>query len=459
MRILDNALVFLRRDIWDDSLTQGRSRLTRAAVLWLRKRILEGKLFFRTHAIKSASALSFTTIVSLIPLLAVLFMGFKMFDGREVLEKIKPSLYTFLTPGASEDFTSTLDTMLQSASVDTIGMVGFIFLLGSVYSLLSSIEETVNKIWGVSQNRKFLDALKVYGFLLIAFPIFIGLSSVVSSYVRELGENVVGGFSNFFGTIAFPFIMVTLVFFIFIYVMPNCAIRASRAWLGAFVGAALFSISEEAFLYYTKMAVSTNLIYGSLAVLPLFFLWLYIAWMIVLYVAIAVYVHHNIAHLTAIERSHDIGHTDEVRLGTMAAIILTEDALALRGGAVGLSPSEIASAIGAPERDVRELLSRLEKMSIIARIVGREERFMLRIAPTRCTLGMVLDALDRAWLGTNQYSGEAKFPIYPRLFYKNIPRLKRYRDISILSVAEMNSELLQKNGEGSDPARGMRNEC
>jgi membrane protein len=192
------------------------------------------------------------------------------------------------------------------------------------------------------------------------------------------------------------------------------------------------------------LAVSTNLIYGSLAVLPIFFLWLYIAWMLVLYAVLIVYVRHNIEHLTALERSHDIGRNDEMHLGLMAAIVFTQDSLVLNKEAAGLSATDIAAIIGAPPRDIREILSRLHKMHLIARVAGRDERFMLRVAPSQCTLGMVMNALDRAYLGINTYTGEKQFPIFSRLFAHNAFRLKSYRDISLLTVTEMNADILGK---------------
>ena len=453
VRIWDSLLAFLQKGIWDDTLVRGGPRIKRFALMWLRKRILEVKLFFRNHSLQYASALSFSTIVALIPLLAVLFMIFRMVDGHDFVESIKPSLYTFLSPGAGDEFSDTLDTLLQSATVDTLGIVGFVFLLGSVFFLLSSIEETLNRIWGVPQNRRLVDALKAYGLILLLFPIFILVSYVVSSHVSALGEDVVGGFSNFFGTIAFPYLMVVAIFFIFMYVMPNCAILARRACMGAFVGAALFAVSQEIFLYYTKMAVSTNIIYGSLVVLPFFFLWLYITWMIVLYAVHVVYVRHNIEHLIALERSRDLGRVDEIRLGVMIAVVLTRDSLALRKDTAGLSLSEIASGIGAPPRDIRDILKRFEKMHFAVRILDKEERFMLRVSPTQCTLGMVLDALDRVWLGANTYDGEAGFPVFERLFDRNAPRLKSYRGITLLSLAEMNDAILAKRSAALPDAR------
>jgi len=164
MRILDSIRVFLQVDIWNDELLRQSPRLKRMGMIWLRRRILEFKLFFRNRNLKSASSLSFSTIVAIIPLLVVLFMIFKMIDGRHLLEKIKPSLYALLSPGAGDQFSNALEGMLESATVQTLGIVGFVFLLVSVYSLFSSIEEAVNHIWGVAKKRKLLESIKTYGF-------------------------------------------------------------------------------------------------------------------------------------------------------------------------------------------------------------------------------------------------------------------------------------------------------
>ncbi|MDR2733412.1 MAG: YihY/virulence factor BrkB family protein [Spirochaetota bacterium] len=453
MRILDTIRVFLQADIWNDELLRQSPRFKRMAMIWLRYRILEFKLFFRNRNLKSASSLSFSTIVAIIPLLVVLFMIFKMIDGRHLLEKIKPSLYALLSPGAGDEFTNTLEGMLESATVETLGIFGIVFLLVSVYSLFSSIEEAVNQIWGVDRKRRLLESIKTYGFLVISIPFFLIISYLVSSHVQDVSAEVVGGFSNFIGTVFFPFFIVLVIFFIFIYLIPNCRIFMRKAWTGAITGAALYSITETGFLYYTRMAASKNIIYGSLAVLPFFFLWLYIAWAIVLYAVTLAYVRQNFEFLTGLEQNREICHADEIRLGVMTAIAFTREALTLHKENAGLSPSDIAALTRAPMQDVMEILSRLEKTSLIARIAEKDERYLLRISPTECTLGMVLDAVDRAFLEARRYTGEANFPIYTRLFDKNILRQKRYRGFPMLSVTEMNASLLEGKEPPSDALR------
>jgi len=444
MRILDLIREFTRADIWDDELLQQSLRFKRMGTLWLRRRILEFKIFFNNRGLRTASSLSFSTIVALIPLLVVLLLIFKMIDGRALLEKIKPSLYAFLSPGAGEEFSNTLENILESATVETLGIVGFVFLLVSVYFLFSSIEEAVNHIWRVAKKRRLLESIKTYGFMVISVPFFVMISYLVSSYVQHVGENIIGGFSKFFGTVLFPFFMVLVIFYIFIYLMPNCRVYARKAWTGAIIGAVCYFIMETLFMYYTRLAASKNIIYGTLAVLPFFFLWLYIAWIIVLYAVTHTYVQQNFEFLSGLEQNHELRHSDEIRLGVMIAIAFTQESLTLLHKHPGLSTSDIIATTRAPRQDVMEILSRMEAMSLIARLAEKDERYLLRLSPTECTLGMVLDAVDRVFLKARRYTGEASYPIYSRLFDKNILRLKRYRGLTMLSIAEMNVSLLQQ---------------
>ncbi|HPH03679.1 MAG TPA: YihY/virulence factor BrkB family protein [Spirochaetota bacterium] len=442
MNRLQTISRWVQEDLWNDAILEGRSKAVRFGIIRLRMLVLEWRLFFENRVMQTAGSLSFTTILSLIPLLAVLFMMFKLFDGRNVLQTgVKPHLYTLLAPGAGEELTQAIDRMLQSASVETLGIVGVIFLFGSVYMMFFSVEEAFNKIWNVPKNRRFLDQLRSYGVILMAVPVFTILSFMVTNHVRELGESIVGGFSLFFGETLFPFFMVVLAFYTLLRVMPNCAIRGSRAWHGAVLGAVLYLVSKEVFVYYTSLAVSTNIIYGSLAALPIFFLWLFIVWIIVLYAVIVVFVRHNLEHLTALERSKGINRTDELRIGLMTAMILARDALLPGGGEPGSTVTGMASETGAPARDVRMIVERMEQARLLVRVAGKEERFMLRISPERLTMGMLLDAIDRTWLGTNTYHGETGFPVYGMLFKKNRLRRKAYRKMPLVSIIELNESM------------------
>lgn len=460
MRFFDTIAGWLRHDLWLETAERGKGRLRGFVIRHLRMVLLEWRLFFETRVMQTAGSLSFTTILSLIPLLAVLVMVFKIFDGRNLLQSdIMPYLYTMLAPGAGTELSGAIDRMLQSASVETLGIVGVLFLFGSVYMMFFSIEEAFNKIWNVPQNRSLMDQLRSYGVILVIVPVFSIISFMVTRYVRDLGESLVGGFSLFFGELVFPFLMVVLVFYTLIRIMPNCPISGSKAWYGSIVGAVLYMISKEVFIYYTTLAVSTNVIYGSLAVLPIFFLWLYIIWIIVLYAVIVVYVRHNLEHLTALERSKGIGRTDELRVGLFTAMILARDVLVPTALEPGSTITGIADEIGSPARDVRLIVERMAQARLLARVAGREERFILRVSPERFTLGMLLDAIDRAWLEENHYRGERDYPVFSRLFSKKGIRLKAYRTLPIVSIIKLNDELLSIGGAtltvpGNDPDEG-----
>lgn len=442
MRVFDALAGWLRHDLWQEGADQGKGKFRGFVIRHMRMILLEWRLFFETRVMQTAGSLSFTTILSLIPLLAVLFMVFKLFDGRNILQSgIKPHLYTMLAPGAGDELTSSIDRMLQSASVETLGIVGVFFLFGSVYLMFFSIEEAFNKIWNVPKNRRFMDQLRSYGVILVAVPVFTMVSFMVTSHVRELGESIVGGFSLFFGETVFPLLMVVLAFYTLIRVMPNCPISGSKAWYGSIVGAILYMVSKEVFVYYTTLAVSTNVIYGSLAALPIFFLWLFIVWIIVLYAVIVVYVRHNLEHLTALERSKGIGRTDELRLGLFTAMILARDALSPAADEPGSTITGMAGEIGSPARDVRLIVERMEQARLLVRVAAREERFILRVSPERFTLGMLLDAIDRTWLGDNHYRGESEYPVFSRLFKKNRLRRKAYRKMPVVSIIELNDTI------------------
>ena len=131
---------FITHDLWFLDIEKGVSGARKVLFKELQMGLLVIKLAQKNFLFSRASSLAFTTLLSLIPVLAILFMFFKAFGGKLVETRIKPLVYEYLTAGIGDDINRYLDTFLGSATVDTLGSIGFVFLLIAVYSILSSIE-------------------------------------------------------------------------------------------------------------------------------------------------------------------------------------------------------------------------------------------------------------------------------------------------------------------------------
>ncbi|RZL34388.1 MAG: hypothetical protein EOP00_31715, partial [Pedobacter sp.] len=136
-------------------------------------------------------------IFALVPLLAVVFMLFKISGGKQIVDlKVKPFIYNFLSPVSSQQISQYMDTFLNSASVETLGVLGILFLLITVYIILSVIESTFDYIWHVKKSRSFFDRLKSYWLIISVSPILLTLSATLNSYLDSIVIE-----SSFFETI------------------------------------------------------------------------------------------------------------------------------------------------------------------------------------------------------------------------------------------------------------------
>lgn len=244
----------------------------------------QARLFLANNSLTTAAGLSFTTLLSLVPLLAVVFMVLRAVSGggTRIHEALKPFIYRFLNPGTGDQLSAWLDGMLRSATVDTLGILGSVFLLFSVYSILAAAESTLNRIWGVPANRRAHHQLRAYGLPVFVLPV---LAAAGLSLWSALLPATTPPFLRFLLVDSLPLVFLYLLFLLLLKGMPNRPVPAGPALVGALQATLLTLLTRRAFFHYTGLAVSTNALYGSLAILPFLMLWICSVWAIVLFTA------------------------------------------------------------------------------------------------------------------------------------------------------------------------------
>lgn len=394
---------FFSDGIWRIDPSVKKNRFERIVIRELQYVTLEMKLFYRNSSFSRAASLAYTTLLSLVPTLAITFMLFKMFGGKGIVEqKIKPLIYTFLTTGSGDKISSYLDSFLNSTTVETIGAIGILFLLFGVYSILNSIEESFTQIWNIRNPRSPLDQIKYYIVLLVSLPVLVTVSFSVSS-VLEIGN---WGLVQSVLSRVIPFLITAGFFMLLIVSMPNRKVKLRFALYGSAVAAVLYYVSRYLFVYYTNLAVSTNVIYGSLAVLPFFMVWLFSFWCIVLFSVHIVYVRHYWQALKHIELRPEIGRNEDLRVGLLVAIELLT--LFLRDEEP-VSRFDIEVNLAIPPREIRSVLRRMEQGGLIRMMTG-DLKLLPAVPLESFTVGRTMDAVDRNYLHVIEYDIEKKRP-------------------------------------------------
>lgn len=240
--------------------------------------------FFRRGAVARAAALTYTSLLSMIPLLGLVVVVFKQVGGFPwLMDKLQPLLAEYFSPDGSQLVTQFLLTRMAELDLSTLGLFGVVSLGLGVYSLIATIETDLNKIWAVRRSRSIRQRLGSYWLFMTLLPVLAGLSMFLSGEATVVRLfSVLPAWVNQARGHLLP-VMVQFGAFLFLYwAVPNTRVRPGAAAVGAAFAAGTWELAKVGFAFYTVQAGSYNLIYGSLAALPLFMIWLFLTWIIVL---------------------------------------------------------------------------------------------------------------------------------------------------------------------------------
>ncbi len=269
----------------------GAIRLLRM-VLVLARDVAYGQLTMR------ATGLVFTTLLSLVPLLALSFSVLKAFG---VYNQIDPILLKFLAPlgEKSADVSKWIIKFIENLNVTVLGSIGLALLIYTVVSLMQKIEESVNFIWHVPQLRSFARRFSGYLSVLLIGPVLlfsiIGIAATIMTTPQVqslLATKPLGGVAYALGQTIPVFFVIGL--FVFAYrFAPNTRVRMHAALAGGIVAGMLWQAASWAFAEFARTSTQYAAIYSSFAIFLLFLIWLYLNWLILLLGAsIAFYIQH-----------------------------------------------------------------------------------------------------------------------------------------------------------------------
>ncbi|MFK7825303.1 MAG: YhjD/YihY/BrkB family envelope integrity protein [Oligoflexales bacterium] len=238
---------------------------------------------------KQAAAMAYMTLLSIVPSLAVSFTMLSAFTPlahqKEFSVNLKQWVLSKLTEGAGVEVASLLDQYMVSLDLTQLGLSGFLGLVLSLVLLLRQIEITFNLIWKVQKNRNAF--ARFFYFLSLLF-LFVFVASFALLLLRNLGFQSflqIGSrqsISSWLPASMLSYAVSFVFFFIILQLVPYCKVEQKPAFIGAMITTILFHYSKWGFFYYVRYIVNYQAIYGALAALPLFLLWLYLCWVILL---------------------------------------------------------------------------------------------------------------------------------------------------------------------------------
>ncbi len=227
--------------------------------------------------------LSYVTLLSMVPLLAVTFSAFSLFPVfQEWRGELEAFVFKNFVPTLGEAIQGHFVRFIENATKMT--PVGLVILILLALLLIYSIDHTLNHIWRVRKNRRLIVSFSIYWVVLTLGPVLIGTSLLTTSYLLSLTgfeENTLLAVRKLFLELL-PYLASFSSFLLLYLVVPNTSVHFWSALSGAMIAAILFEFSKSAFaLYFTHFPVY-QAIYGALAIIPLLFIWVYVSWIVVL---------------------------------------------------------------------------------------------------------------------------------------------------------------------------------
>ncbi len=231
-----------------------------------------------------AGSLTYTTILALTPMFAVgvAVLSSAPFFG-EVMNKFKIFLLLNLTPEVAQ--TIITDYIPQLArNARRLTAVGSLLVLVAAVWMLLTIDQTLNAIWRVRRSRSYWVSIPGYIALIVLLPVLIGVGVTVTTYLLQLQEDVRGlplVQAAFLHLV--PTVMSTLGFFLVYRIIPHRKVPWRHALLGALVAGVSFEAAKELFEIYVRLSPSYSRVYGAFAAVPIFLIWIYFSWLVVLF--------------------------------------------------------------------------------------------------------------------------------------------------------------------------------
>ena len=227
--------------------------------------------------------LSYVTLLSMVPLLAVIFSLLSIFPFFEKLkEEVEEFVFRNFVPELGDVLQEQILSFVDNATRMT--PFGLIVLLVIALLLLSSIDHTLNQIWRVGKNRGIILSYSIYIVVLISSPVLLGTGLAANSYLVSLGGIEEGSdFSAIKLILSSIHFLGSFLFFLLLYiVVPHTKVHFWSAVFGALIATLLFELSKSVFALYFIHFPVYHAIYGALAVIPLLFVWVFISWVVVL---------------------------------------------------------------------------------------------------------------------------------------------------------------------------------
>lgn len=374
--------------------------------------------FIRNRSFVRASALSYSTLIALIPLLAValgvtgsLLKGHDEAQFQHVVEKMVDAITppanldtnfssvavtttnlsgtvetatniamlphaSVVTVSAQKEIANKIWSFVQNTQSGTLGATGVVLLIFVAVSLLGRIEETFNDIWGVSRGRNWLHQMQLYPTAIMLGPLLLITALGLAGGAHFQSVKVFITHTPFIGKLIFdllPLLVLWLAFAFVYLVLPNTKVKFSAAFLGGAVAGTLWHLNSAFGFLYVSRVVTNSKIYGSIGLVPVFMMGVYFSWVILLFGAQVAYAFQN---RSAYLQTRLADNVNQRGREFVALRLMTGLGQRFQNGLQPATIFQLSAELGIPSPLTQSVLRTLAHMRLVTEVIGAEAAFV-----------------------------------------------------------------------------------
>ncbi len=365
---INNAVRFLKSGIWRvplDELSPVKAffiRQLQILIVALRG-LSEDKIYLH------ASALTFFTLLSIVPIIAMAFGIATGFGLEEYLEDQLEKAFM----GREEVLEWIMEfshSLLEATKGGVMAGVGIVILFYTIMKVLNHIEASFNEIWQISRERSFSRKFADYFSMMLIAPFLIILSNVATVYlstqIEEIAAQIAlwGLFNPVLMTVAkfVPYILVWILFTILYMIMPNTRVKFSSAIIAGIMAGTIFQLVQWGYIHFQVGVARYGAIYGSFAALPLLLLWMQVSWVVVLFGAELSFANQNVEQYEYETESLNMSIYNRRLITLYITHLLVKN---FESGQPPYTARQISNELEIPIRLTREILDDLLEINIV----------------------------------------------------------------------------------------------
>lgn len=361
-RFRDYVSLFIDKEMWENDDDNWFVRLIKRICCQFYTAV---RLFIKKELVDYATSLAFNTMLAIVPVVALLFAIAQGFGFGKYIENSVRDIFSS-QPQIAEEVLNLSKSYLSNAQGYVLIGVGIVLMLYTIIMLIRNVEHVFNRIWDIERIRPIKRMLTGYVAMIFILPVLLILISGITIFSCNVA-NMLSDY-DMLGPMAkysirlIPFFFMTLVFICMYVLIPNTKVRFTTAIIPALLASLFMSLLQYLWVNGQILLSSYNRIYGSLAALPLFMLWMLFVWYIILFFAQCNYATQNHENFMFNLVASHVSHKERMR---MSAVILRLVFKRFANGETPMTAFCIKRITGYPISIVKELLSQLCRANIL----------------------------------------------------------------------------------------------